>query len=321
MPPLSCLKLCITVAPLPLSDPIFLDVSVSCLPGRTKLPGPRFKSVAVQTEGKVALYPPGSRWLGEGDSQARYQQDSNREEGAGARSGRLVPPAAGSSGLGYEAGARRSSSGRPAGRSASRERDRVQIDAQSLPTTLTLWGESDSIGTGRSGNRSVQSTSRVTDKAAAATATAAAAGTPSRRGRSARRQIQMQLQQQQQAAKLQQLKRAGPVVAARIGARLPQLKVHLTHSQSQSRPQPEAGEHTLSLQSVSGGGGGEGGGQDSPSFTSRSRSSKPAPPPPSLSQAAFVRPAASRPSPGASPAPTMKVHGLGFVSPLQLPQV
>jgi hypothetical protein len=278
----------------------------------------------------VALYPPGSRWLGEGDSQARSQQDSNREEGAGAgsvgaRSGRLVPPAAGSSGLGYEAGARRSSSGRPAGRSASRERDRdrVQIDAQSLPTTLTLWGESDSIGTGRSGNRSVQSTSRVTDKAAAATATAAAAGTPSKRGRSARRQIQMQLQQQQQAAKLQQLKRAGPVVAARIGARLPQLKVHLTHSQSQSqsRPQPEASEHTLSLQSVSGGGGGEGGGQDSPSFTSRSRSSKPAPPPPSLSQAAFVRPAASRPSPGASPAPTMKVHGLGFVSPLQLPQV
>ena len=270
----------------------------------------------------MALYPPGSRWLGEGDSQARSQQDSNREEGAGAgsvgaRSGRLVPPAAGSSGLGYEAGARRSSSGRPAGRSASRERDRVQIDAQSLPTTLTLWGESDSIGTGRSGNRSVQSTSRVTDKAAAATATAA--GTPSRRGRSARRQIQMQLQQQQQAAKLQQLKRAGPVVAARIGARLPQLKVHLTHSQSQSRPQPE---HTLSLQSVSGGGGGgEGGGQDSPSFTSRSRSSKPAPPPPSLSQAAFVRPAASRPSPGASPAPMMKVHGLGFVSPLQLPQV
>eukprot|EP01036_Dinobryon_divergens_P022608 gene22608-30880_t len=306
---------------------------------RTKLPGPRFKSVAVQTEGKVALYPPGSRWL-------QAEADSHSQAGSvGARSGRLVPPAAGSSGQGTGSGAgsgpgsQRSNSGRTARRSASRDRDSgrgrsrdsAQVDAQSLPTTLTLWGDGDSVGTGtgtgtgrgQGGNRSVQSAGRV----AGGTTDRSVGAPPSHRGRSARRQIQLQLQQQQQAAKLQQLKRAGPVVAARIGARLPQLKVHLTQSQSQSQSPPEASEHTLSLQSVSGGGIG-GGGQDSPSFTSRSRSSKPGPPPPPLplSQTAFSRPVPagfvrdSRPSPTASPAPAMKVHGLGFVSPLQLPQ-
>lgn len=220
------------------------------------------------------MYPPGSKWLN-GDSDAEKEKGQERERGRWQQGATITR--------------------RKRSVSATADKGRSHIDAQSLPTTL--WGDSQSL-TGQDGKenstdgRTVQSASGVENR------TALKPGAPKNkadvRGRSARRSMQLKLQQLQQ-----QQKRAGipnPASAfpvAGISARLPYLKNYFnSKNDASAQSQSKAERHGLSA--------------DSPS--SISLGSK-YPYPPSAGRSSNLN------------SDKISISGQGFVSPLQLPRL